>query len=415
MIREDWVEVELGHVCEKVAKVKRKEMPLEQPLIYIDIGGIDNALNKIVDHKEYTWSDAPSRAQQVVRVGDVLFSTVRTYLKNIAQVTNPKYNNEICSSGFTVIRGQEGILHPRYVFYLTLFEGFLQPLNELQTGTSYPAVRDRDVFAQRIRLAPFPEQRAIVAKIEQLFSELDNGIANLKAAKDKLEIYRQAVLQEAFAGGLIGDEVEWKTKTLKDLLRVSSGKGLTKAERNDDGEYLVYGGNGVTGRHSEYMFEEKQLIIGRVGANCGNVHITKPRSWITDNAFVVSFDETQILMECLYYLLLSLRLNQYASSTAQPVISGGRIYPVVFSLPPKKHQKLLVYEIESRLSTCDSILASIESQLEKSEILRQSILKKAFEGRLLTKEELDVCRREPDWEPTEKLLERIKKQRNEQV
>lgn len=93
-------------------------------------------------------------------------------------------------------------MHPRYVFYLTLFEGFLQPLNELQTGTSYPAVRDRDVFAQRIRLAPFPEQRAIVAKIEQLFSELDNGIANLRAAKDKLAIYSQSVLNQAFSGEL---------------------------------------------------------------------------------------------------------------------------------------------------------------------------------------------------------------------
>lgn len=394
MIREDWIKVPYKDVVNNVSttnrRIKQRDYLKSGKYPIIDqgqelIGGYTDDESKLLDC-----------SLPVIVFGDHTKS-----VKLIKQKFAPG------ADGTKVLEPKK-IVDPKYLAYFT--QVLALKIEDKGYARHYQFIEKED-----LPIAPLSEQRSIVAKIEQLFSELDNGIANLKAAKDKLEIYRQAVLQEAFAGGLIGDEVEWKTKTLKDLLRVSSGKGLTKAERNDDGEYLVYGGNGVTGRHSEYMFEEKQLIIGRVGANCGNVHITKPRSWITDNAFVVSFDETQILMECLYYLLLSLRLNQYASSTAQPVISGGRIYPVVFSLPPKKHQKLLVYEIESRLSTCDSILASIESQLEKSEILRQSILKKAFEGRLLTKEELDVCRREPDWEPTEKLLERIKKQRNEQV
>jgi len=208
----DWVEVELGDVCDKARKVKRKEVSPDESLIYLDISGIDNKTNQIIEHKIYTWADAPSRAQQIVKREDILFSTVRTYLKNIAQVTREEYNNQICSSGFTVIRGKENILSAKYAFYLSIYEGFLQPLNELQTGSSYPAVRDSDVFKQIIPLAPLPEQRAIASKIEQLFSELDNGIATLKTAKSKLEIYRQAILKQAFEGNLTKD---WRKKQPK--------------------------------------------------------------------------------------------------------------------------------------------------------------------------------------------------------
>lgn len=515
MMRQDWVEVELGHVCEKVAKVKRKEMPLEQPLIYIDIGGIDNASNKIVDHKEYTWSDAPSRAQQVVRVGDVLFSTVRTYLKNIAQVTIPKYNNEICSSGFTVIRGQEGILHPRYVFYLTLFEGFLQPLNELQTGTSYPAVRDRDVFAQRILLAPVPEQRAIISKIEQLFSELDNGIANLKAAKDKLGIYRQAVLKMAFEGDLTktwrskhsnlsaaadlcktvknGREKEftrrikeWRAKSEEakptdkkpakpkkpvygKALTVEETKGmpstphswhvvrfidLVKYEDNAikrgpfgssikkaffvQSGYKVYEQQNAiqddstlgTYRIDNEKFEELQRFsvsggdyIVSCSGTIGKIHRLEPdcETGVINQALLkIVLDEQLMDPEYFLYMFRSevfqrKILRGTRGTGMQNLASVGEIKNIPIQLPPREEQEQIVSEIDARLSVCDSIINNIAEGLEKAEALRQSILKKAFRGSLLSKEELNACRKEPDWEPADKLLERIKKQRNEQV
>ena len=200
--RQDWTNVKLGEICEKAAKIKRKEVIPDEEFIYLDISGIDNQSNRIVDYKKYHWNDAPSRAQQIVKVGDTLFSTVRTYLRNIAMVDNSKYENQICSSGFTVIRAINGLADSKFLFAISLSEGFLQPLNKLQTGTSYPAVRDDDVFSQFIPLPPLPEQRAIVAKIEQLFSDLDNGIANLKKAQEQLKIYRQAVLKKAFVGEL---------------------------------------------------------------------------------------------------------------------------------------------------------------------------------------------------------------------
>ncbi|MCF6313188.1 MAG: hypothetical protein L3J39_12125 [Verrucomicrobiales bacterium] len=109
-----WTESTLGDVCIKASKVNPKDEP-DKEITYLDIGGIDNEALKITKTKTYTGADAPSRARQLVEEGDVLFSTVRTYLKKIAQVP-AKYDGEVASTGFTVLRGGEA-LDSKYLFY----------------------------------------------------------------------------------------------------------------------------------------------------------------------------------------------------------------------------------------------------------------------------------------------------------
>jgi len=160
-----------------IAKLNPRETP-DWDFIYLDIGSIDNSTQRITSPKKYSGGDAPSRARQIVKSGDTLFSTVRTYLKNIG-IVNETYNGQIASTGFCVIRPALGI-SPKYIFYLVQTDSFLNPLNELQRGTSYPAVRDDDVFSQVISLCPTTEQYRIVTKIEELFTKLDAGVRNYR-------------------------------------------------------------------------------------------------------------------------------------------------------------------------------------------------------------------------------------------
>ena len=175
---------------------------------------------------------------------------------------------------------------------------------------------------------------------------------------------------------------DWEIKTLGDIIKITSGSGLTKSKRNDEGKYLVYGGNGITGKHDKYLFEEDRLIIGRVGVHCGNAYITKPKSWVTDNAFVVSFNEKEIDKKFLLNLIGVLNLNNYSVSTAQPVISQGTIYPIEVILPPLETQQAIVSKIEELFSELDKGIEDLKTAQQQLKTYRQSVLKCAFEGKL---------------------------------
>src|SRR5215216_3783370 len=194
----------LGEVCVRVNKTDPRATP-DTDFTYLDIAAIDNNVGEIVAPKWYKGAQAPSRARQVVKSGDVLFSTVRTYLKNIAQVPE-QYDGQIASTGFTVIRPSRYV-SSKFIFYFVQTDAFLDPLNEKQRGTSYPAVRDSDVFAQPIPLPPTGEQRRIVEKVEELLTRLEAGVRSLKQAQALLKQYRQSVLKAAVEGEL---SREWR-------------------------------------------------------------------------------------------------------------------------------------------------------------------------------------------------------------
>ena len=194
-----WVWTRVGEITDNVENVNPKTNP-DREFFYIDIASIDNKLHKITNPKKYYGKNAPSRARQLIILGDILFSTVRTYLKNIA-VVNDIFDGQIASTGFCVIRVLPQI-HHRYIFWFVQTDYFLNPLNQLQRGTSYPAVRDSDIFSQVIPLPPLPEQYRIVNKIEELFTKLDAGVEALKKIKTQLKRYRQAVLKFVFEGKL---------------------------------------------------------------------------------------------------------------------------------------------------------------------------------------------------------------------
>lgn len=194
----------------------------------------------------------------------------------------------------------------------------------------------------------------------------------------------------------------WLTVELGDIVSVSSGQGLT-SNQMQAGPYSVYGGNGINGQHNDYFLEREELIIGRVGAKCGVTHITRPKSWVTDNALIVtplivSFDK-----RFFKWLLEFKDLNSLGSSTGQPVISGSKIYPVALDLPTLSEQTEIVRILEARLEAADALEAEINAALTRADALRQSILKKAFSGQLVPQD--------PEDEPASALLERIKANR----
>lgn len=439
-----WTFANLEDIVEEVEKVNPKLNP-DDEFTYVEIASIDNARQRVASPKKCLGRDAPSRARQLVKGGDTLFSTVRTYLKNIALV-HEEYDGQIASTGFCVIRPHRFISN-KYVFLLVQSHGFLNRLTDIQRGTSYPAVRDSDVVSQRVPVAPAPEQHRIVAKIEELFTRLDAGVEALGAVQVQLKRYRQAVLKHAFEGKLTEKwrkahkhELEpasvllerirqerkkkakeegkkykepppvdttdlpelpegWEWANSCSLFVWSNGKGLTKKAMKE-GEHKVYGGNGVSGYHNHWLCENSSIVVGRVGAHCGNVHLAEPRSWITDNAIYSSWIADEIHLPFSAMFLLTVRLNRLSGGSGQPYVSQAILNPLAIAVPSVPEQRQIVREVERSVSLADKLEEVIRQCLSQSRRLRQSVLKLAFEGRLVPQDPTD--------EPADKLLERIR-------
>jgi type I restriction enzyme S subunit len=418
------------------------------------------------------WCSQPNK---IAEANDILIS-VR------APVGATNIANQRCCIG----RGLAAIRYPdcnKYVFYfLRLIE---KELDKKGTGTTFKAISGSVLKSERIPFPPLPEQRAIVSKIELLFSELDNGIANLKLAQEQLKVYRQAVLKKAFEGELTkkwrgqqtdlpdaGDllelirrEREEAAKTtgkklkqvrsltedgLEDLNRlpnewhwvkigeITLGVGYgTSAKSKESGDAAVLRmGNIQNGRFDwndlvytsdkteieKYLLSKDDVLFNRTNSPelVGKTATYKGERAAIFAGYLIRVNQlpTLVVADYLNYFLNCPIAKIHGNSVKtdgvnQSNINGEKLGNYPFPLCSISEQQAIIQEIETRLSVCDKIEQDIETNLEKAEALRQSILKKAFEGKLLNERELAEVRGAEDWEPAEVLLDKIRVERAE--
>ncbi|OWV16736.1 restriction endonuclease subunit S [Fibrobacter sp. UWB3] len=202
----------------------------------------------------------------------------------------------------------------------------------------------------------------------------------------------------------------WAWCRLGNLIKISSGDGLVSKDMKK-GDIPVFGGNGITGYHTEANVFEETVVIGRVGFYCGSVHVTPNKAWVTDNAFITDYPKSEINREFLVFCLKFLDLGKSHNATAQPVVSGKKIYPLFFPLPPLAEQKRIVAKLEQVLPLAEEYGAAQE-QLDKlnkelPEALKKSILQEAIQGKLVPQNPKD--------EPASVLLAKIRKEKESLV
>jgi len=145
--------------------------------------------------------NAPSRAKKIVKVGDIIFATTRPTLKRLTII--PKdYDNQICSTGFTVLRPNPEIVISSFIFYSLLQESFMNRMESLQRGASYPAVTDSDVKGFMIPVPNLSEQKAIVTELENTRIETQKLAILYQKKIAALEELNKSILQKAFQGEL---------------------------------------------------------------------------------------------------------------------------------------------------------------------------------------------------------------------
>ena len=170
----------------------------------------------------------------------------------------------------------------------------------------------------------------------------------------------------------------WVSEELSNCIKLKSGDGLT-AKKMVAGKFPVFGGNGIAGYHNTYNLEGKNIIIGRVGAQCGNARFIDEKIWLTDNAFKISEFKHDFDFQFLYYLLNHVDLRSYARQAAQPVISNSSLKKVKLCFPTSlTEQKQIVAILEKAFTAIDQAKVNIEKNIENAKELFQSKLNNIF-------------------------------------
>lgn len=238
-MRKDWQYEKLGDISSSllIEKAKKRFNP-NDVIRYIDISSIDNINQRLIGTTSFKMLDAPSRAQQKVEYGDILISTVRPNLRNIA-IVNDDASNLVASSGFCVLRINDAALR-RYIFYYVVSNKFTAYLGKLTNGANYPAVKETDVRKAFIPIPPKSTQLSIVSELDKL-----NELIRIK--KEQLKDYdalAQSIFYEMF-GDPVKNEKGWEVKKLKDISRkIGDGlHGTPEYSELDTGWYFINGNN----------------------------------------------------------------------------------------------------------------------------------------------------------------------------
>lgn len=225
MLPPGWIYARLGDISEDVANIDPSRSP-NRIFDYLDIQSIDNRAMRISHPKRILGAKAPTRARQLVRSGDILFSTVRTYLRNIAFVDDI-YDGQVASTGFCVVRIHHE-LDSRYFFYYMQTSSFLSLLGSMQRGVMYPAVRARDVLSSIVPVPPIAEQHRIIEKTERLLKETRDISQIMESTLSRVKTYRQAVIDSAYEGRLVPND-----PNARPFLHSASRKGDSSDERSE--------------------------------------------------------------------------------------------------------------------------------------------------------------------------------------
>lgn len=341
--------------------------------------------------------------------GDVLFAKITPCMENGKGAVATGLRNGIgCgTTELHVIRPLAGI-DPRYVYRFLAQPLIRRAAKENFTGTAGQArVPTSFIEELAVPLAPLAEQRRIVAKLETLLGKVDASQQWLAKIPVLLKRFRQSVLAAACSGRLTADwrgerdiDDEWPVEPLSELFEMRNGKSLIATKRQG-GDVPVYGGNGHMGTHNKANANGSVIVIGRVGAQCGNVHYVSGKVWVTDNA--ISLQGKRELVPAFYaFFLRSLNLNQLSAGTGQPYVSQEILGPIETPVVSFPEQQEIVRRVEGLFALADQLelrLAKARGQVDK---LTPSLLARAFAGKLVPQSPTD--------EPAEKLLGRIHEQ-----
>ena len=374
----------------------RSCIPQGDTFIYVDIDAIDNKVNIINNPKIMRTADAPSRATRYTKAGDVLFSMVRPYLRNIAIVPE---NGWIASTGFYVCSPSK-LLLSQYCYYLMLSDYVVDGLNQYMKGDNSPSINNSHILSWLYPIPPLTEQQRIVKEIEHWFTlinQIEQGKSDLQAI---IKQTKNKILDLAIHGKLVPQDPNdepaikllkrinpdftpcdnghseklpngWGYCRLCDILKITMGQSPNGDSINKN--------KGIEFHQGKLCFSDKYLrssnistaeptkiadansLLLCVRAPVGIVNITQNKICIGRG--LCSLKPSKGDVDFYFYLLQTLqkRFENQATGTTFKAISGDIVKNEIISLPPLAEQQRIVHKIEELFSVLDNIQKALEA------------------------------------------------------
>lgn len=393
---------------------------------YVEISDV-NEMSGITGSTSYKFADAPSRARRMLQDGDVLVSTVRTYLRAIAPVVAPP-ENLIASTGFAVVRPRKGILDGAFLGYLLRAEWWISEVIARSVGVSYPAINASDLIGLNVPVPAWHEQTQIARFLDHETARIDALIEEQQRLIELLKEKRQAVISHAVTKGLdpsvqmkdsgvewLGEvPAHWDVVCIKHIkswrpnafVDGPFGSNLKSEHFVDDGDvYVIESGFATTGElnfgdlkqitleHFETIKRSEvcagDIVIAKIGARYGMCSILpwidKP-AVVSGNSLKLTVNERICDPKFAVFVLQHLKergaIEDIVNMTAQPALSLGEMNNLPFPLPSLGEQLSIVSELEKELGEFEALTSECKQVMSFAIERRSALISAAVTGKI---------------------------------
>ena len=375
---------------------------------YIDISSVSFE-EGIILGENVAFRDAPSRARRIVQKGDVLISTVRTYLRAIADI-NWDAENVIASTGFAVFTPDKNI-NPRFLAYAVKSSKVINQICRISTGVSYPAIQAPMISSVDIPFYPITEQEAIAAYLDNECGKIEKEIGLLKRKADCYRRLKRSLINQAVIRGInpnvtmkpsgnswIADiPMHWDVRPIRSfitlitpekrgeteyqLLSVTRDKGvIIRGERRENGN-----NNRIPDDLSNYkVVKRNQFVVNKMKAWMGAYGISKYQGIVSPAYYICDVHDIygpffSIAIRCRQYINFfwkyskGIRVDQWD----MPPLA---LKEIPFVIPPIEEQHEIVAYLDDKCNKIDAIINKIESKIELLKELKRSLINEVVTG-----------------------------------
>lgn len=402
------------------ALVPAEEQPYEVPenWVWVRLGAIAEIVTggtPSKKHPEYYGGNFPFYKPSDLDQGRLTYDASE-YLseegKNVSRII-PKNSTAVCcigsigKCGYLMCEGttnqQINSAIPKInslcLYYYLCTENFVQDLLSMASATTIAIVNKSKMESCAFPLPPLSEQQRIVERIEELLAKLDEAKERLQEVADSFAVRKAAILHKAFTGELtkqwrwengVRDE-SWEEKKLSEITENQDSKRipLSKSQRDNMNRiYDYYGASGIIDKVDDYIFEGKKLLIGEDGANLVTrskdiAFIADGKYWVNNHAHILDVKDTVLLMYLCNYIN-NMDLIPYVTGSAQPKLTQAKMNNIKIFLPTLPEQHEIVRLIDDLLARERAAQQAAEQALASIDLMKKSILARAFRGELGT-------------------------------